>query len=57
MSKSTHKPDGSTHFESDGTFWKNEKGMWYWWNQGWGWCQYVGMANANFHNKLTEIGG
>jgi len=50
-------PIGATHREADGTVWKNEKGQWYWWNQGWGWCQYVGMANANFHNKLTEIGG
>jgi len=57
MSKFENKPYGSTHFENDGTFWRNEKGQWYWWNQGWGWCQYVGMANANFHNKLTEIGG
>lgn len=57
MSKSAHKPDGATHREADGTVWKNVKGQWYWWNQGWGWCQYVGMLNANFHNKLTEIGG
>ena len=56
MSKPTHKPYGSTHCESDGTYWKNDKGLWMFWREGWGWCQYVGKASHAFLNKLTEIG-
>ena len=50
------KPVGATHYESDGTVWKNEKGLWMFWREGWGWCQYVGKSNYSFMNKLTEIG-
>ena len=56
---SQSKPVGATHYETDGTdgtVWKNEKGLWMFWREGWGWCQYVGKASHAFLNKLTEIG-
>ena len=39
------KPEGATHYEADGTVWKNEKGLWMFWREGWGWCRYVGKAD------------
>ena len=53
---SQSKPVGATHYETDGTVWKNENGLWMFWRVGWGWCRYVGKASHAFLNKLTEIG-
>lgn len=50
-----NKPMDATHRELDGTFWKNEKGTWAFWRDGWGWCQYVGIVNSNFLKKFMEL--
>lgn len=51
-----NKPLGATHIESDGTYWRNLNGDWFYWREIWGWCQYVGLKNKNFLNKFREIG-
>lgn len=55
MMKNELKPSDASHIENDGTYWKNEKGVWMWWNKGWGWCHYVGMVNKAFLNKFTQL--
>lgn len=51
------RPEDATHRETDGTFWKNEKGHWYHWNKHFQkWCAYVGSANQAFLNKLILLG-
>lgn len=50
------KPKDATHLENDGTPWKNDKGAWFWWRDGWGWCRYVGSVNQAFIQKFKEIG-
>lgn len=49
------KPVGASHVESDGTFWKHEKGIWMFWNARWGWSHFVGKADERFLNKLTMV--
>ena len=49
------KPTDATHLEIDGTLWKNDKGVWWFWREHWGWCGYVGMVNSNFLNKFTQL--
>lgn len=49
-------PMGSTHIETDGTFWSNWQGNWFFWRDKFGWCQYVGSVNQAFLNNKREIG-
>ncbi|WP_347461049.1 hypothetical protein ABEF79_06945 [Acinetobacter sp. ANC 7454] len=51
----TEPPEGATHIEFDGTYWKNLNNDWFFWREGWGWCQYVGLKNKSFFNKLTPV--
>ncbi|ENX00916.1 hypothetical protein F900_01900 [Acinetobacter modestus] len=42
-------PNGAGFIESDGTYWKCEKNIWWHWNESFQrWCQYVGIVNQNF---------
>ncbi|MDA0697161.1 MAG: hypothetical protein O2793_12225 [Proteobacteria bacterium] len=51
------RPDGATHSEQDGTFWKCEKGTWFHYNKHFKkWATYVGKVNQSFLNKLVELG-
>ncbi|WP_171334243.1 hypothetical protein [Acinetobacter sp. CFCC 10889] len=50
------KPHGATHIENDGTYWmQTSTNEWYWWRDGWGWCQYVGAKNKGFYGKFRHI--
>lgn len=51
-------PLGTTHVESDGTFWKCEKNMWSHWNHHFRkWCSYVGPVNQNFFDVRMPLVG
>ncbi|WP_171406311.1 hypothetical protein [Acinetobacter cumulans] len=52
---SQSKPEGATHYETDGTVWKNEKGLWMFWREGWGWCHFVGVVNKRLLDKFTPL--
>lgn len=49
-------PMGSTHIETDGTYWFNHGNLWFFWADGFGWCRYVGSVNKAFLNNKREIG-
>ncbi|MFX9938926.1 hypothetical protein ABTP77_21460, partial [Acinetobacter baumannii] len=49
-------PIGSTHIETDGTYWSNWQGGWFFWKESFGWCRYVGSVNQAFLNNKREIG-
>ncbi|MDI3237531.1 hypothetical protein QK338_05295 [Acinetobacter ursingii] len=49
-------PAGSTHIENDGTYWKSENGCWYYWDDIFEWCFYVGPVNQMFYGNKREIG-
>ncbi|WP_165382484.1 MULTISPECIES: hypothetical protein [Acinetobacter] len=53
--KNQIKPDDASHIETDGTYWKNEKGIWMWWRTGWGWCHFVGVVNKRLLDKFTPL--
>jgi len=48
-------PKDATLLESDGTFWKCEGNQYYWWREGWGWCQYAGTTSQSFYNKFRPV--
>lgn len=51
------RPEGSTHIENDGTFWKKHNGTWFHYDQNFKkWATYVGKVNHSFLNKLHELG-
>ena len=45
----------STHIENDGTHWKLQNGCWYYWDEIFQWCFYVGPVNRAFLNNKREI--
>ncbi|MGP4772546.1 hypothetical protein ACS125_18660 [Acinetobacter sp. PFS20] len=49
-------PTQTTHIETDGTFWSNWQGNWFFWRNNFGWCPYVGSVNKAFLNNKREIG-
>lgn len=53
--KNQIRPADAAYIETDGTYWKQEKGIWMWWRTGWGWCQYVGKANNRLFDKFTQL--
>ncbi|WP_165382083.1 hypothetical protein [Acinetobacter sp. WCHAc060025] len=53
--KNQAKPDDAGYVESDGTYWKCEKGQWKFWRKGWGWCRYVGIVNQKFLDKFIQL--
>lgn len=49
-------PPDATHIENDGTYWlKTDSNDWFFWRNGWGWCQYVGIKNKSFYDKFRTI--
>lgn len=49
-----NRPDGATHTEADGTYWKEMDGEWYFYLALF--KPYVGLKNASFYGKLIPIG-
>lgn len=50
------KPADATHIESDGTFWKNENGIWCFYDSNFKkWCHYVGKVDHRFLNKFLAV--
>lgn len=49
------KPEGATHIDNDGDYWKRENGRWFFYREYFGWCAYVGPVNNSFKYKLREI--
>ncbi len=51
-------PAGTTNIENDGTPWKCEKNIWYFWNNTVKrWCPYVGIVNQNFLDVRMPLVG
>ncbi len=52
----TTRPADATNIESDGTFWKCEKNMWFHWNEHFQkWFPYVGLVNQSFINARMPL--
>lgn len=50
------QPSDATHIESDGTFWKCEKNLWYYMDERFDkWCPYVGLVDRNFLNARMPL--
>ncbi|BBF76075.1 hypothetical protein N5J48_12415 [Acinetobacter ursingii] len=49
-------PTDATYIENDGTYWKSENGCWYYWDEIFEWCFYVGPVNQMFFGNKREIG-
>ncbi|MEB5477283.1 hypothetical protein [Acinetobacter pollinis] len=46
----------ATHIENDGTYWRCENGLWYWWRDNFGWCGYIGKVDDSFLGNKTALG-
>lgn len=55
MLMTNEKPKDAEYIENDGTYWKNEKGIWFWWNGHWGWCPFIGLVNYRLLDKLRKL--
>lgn len=49
-------PADATHTDNDGTYWKDNDGYWYYWDEIFEWCGYIGPVNQMFLNNKNPIG-
>ena len=49
-------PTDATHTDNDGTYWKDKDGYWYYWDEIFEWCGYIGPVNQMFLNNKNPIG-